>query len=190
MDERVSNTSAKGSIIKKKLRSYAYSSDKRRLEISMLMMWRMIVGRSPTPFMTVTALIQSTSSVSRLSSSRKVEEGRSLTDAFIATTPCVTKTAPKDPPTPTTSVKLFRPWGTRHPTSQVLKSTDYLDSIHTASSRPCVVFWWEVCNSTILSVGWPIFFTYGLNTHRIIFEDILKATGKLGRQPHKGHLPR
>ena len=30
---------------------------------------------------------------------------------------------------------------------------------------------------------------YGLNTHRIIFEDILKATGKLGRQPHKGHLP-
>ena len=28
-----------------------------------------------------------------------------------------------------------------------------------------------------------------LNTHRIIFEDILKATGKLGRQPHKGHLP-
>ena len=27
------------------------------------------------------------------------------------------------------------------------------------------------------------------NTHKIILEDILKATGKLGRQPHKGHLP-
>ena len=34
-----------------------------------------------------------------------------------------------------------------------------------------------------------IFFCYGLNTHKIILEDILKATGKLGRQPHKGHLP-
>ena len=27
-------------------------------------------------------------------------------------------------------------------------------------------------------------FYYGLNKHRIIIEDILKATGRLGRQPH------
>ena len=37
-----------------------------------------------------------------------------------------------------------------------------------------------------LRVYWD---TNAQNTHRIIFEDILKATGKLGRQPHKGHLP-
>ena len=30
---------------------------------------------------------------------------------------------------------------------------------------------------------------YAQNTHKIILEDILKATGKLGRLPHKGHLP-
>ena len=49
------------------------------------------------------------------------------------------------------------------------------------SQRSCITKYYEY--------GKEFHEANALNTHKIILEDILKATGKLGRQPHKGHLP-
>ena len=56
--------------------------------------------------------------------------------------------------------------------------------------RLLVIKRWSVTLFFLLHLGvFKLSYANALNTHKIILEDILKTTGKLGREPHKGHLP-